>query len=46
MGLEEKKQSYLARVAGGLIAFAILGAVILTVASYYLSSVFENALPH
>lgn len=45
MSLEDKKASYLKRMAGMLILFAILGSVVLCIASHYLSKVFDDALP-
>ncbi len=45
MSLEDKKTSYLKRMAGMLILFAILGSIALCIASYYLSKVFDDAIP-
>lgn len=45
MSLEDKKATYMKRMAGMLILFAVLGSVVLFIASHYLSKVFDDAIP-
>ncbi|MBK9143036.1 MAG: hypothetical protein IPM23_11105 [Candidatus Melainabacteria bacterium] len=45
MSLEDRKQSYLQRMAGMAILFAILGSVVLCIAISYINKVISDALP-
>ncbi|MEZ4490618.1 MAG: hypothetical protein R3F51_23835 [Cyanobacteriota/Melainabacteria group bacterium] len=45
MSLEDKKSAYLKRMAGMLILFAILGSIVLCIASSYFSKVIDDAIP-
>lgn len=45
MSLEDRKQSYLHRMAGMAILFAILGSVVLCIAISYINKVISDALP-
>jgi hypothetical protein len=45
MGLEQQKQSYLARSFKMIVLFAALGCIALCFAIYQINKMFENVLP-
>ncbi|MBX9668263.1 MAG: hypothetical protein K2X93_11615 [Candidatus Obscuribacterales bacterium] len=45
MSLEDKKDAYMKRMLGSILIFAILGCIVLLLATSYLSKVFSDVLP-
>lgn len=45
VSLDDKKDAYMKRMFGSILIFAILGCVILLLATSYLSKVFSEVLP-
>lgn len=43
--LEDKKQTWLQRMFGAIVVFAVLGAVVLFIASQMITSTFNQILP-
>ncbi len=45
MSLQDKKDAYMKRMFGSILVFAILGCIVLLLATTYLAKVFSDAIP-